>query len=346
MKHFAFLISALVASALCLTACHSDEALPRAYRADMQAAGDSVFMGVNHISSSDLHSLLVVQDGKIVYEKYAVGHSNDELHILWSATKSFTAIAAGFAQQDGLLDWDDLLIDHLPDSLLQLRDTTEEGWNRLTLHHLAIMGSGLPRDTYTDRIRGGEQFSMGKEVMQLHFDTVPGAKWRYNNIDTYMLSLAVVHATGMELEDYLRIKLFEPLGMTDYFYEQDSEGHNPAAFGLHMTSENLARVGQWMLQRGEWNGVQLLNEDYFDRAMQAHIYQVKPAWLTEPSDWFSGYCYQMWHCKKGNAVRFDGMWQQFMIIMPDKNAVAVMTGISTDREAHINCFWEHIYDKL
>lgn len=331
---------------LCLVSCHQNTTLERAYRADLQAAGDSVFLDINHISSSDLHSLLIVQDGKITYERYGIGHDKDEVHILWSATKTFTALAAGFAQQEGLLDWDDLLIEHLPDSLLQLRDTAEEGWNRLTLHQLAIMSSGLPRDTYTDRIRGGEQFSMGKEVMQSHFDTVPGARWRYNNIDTYMLSLAIVHATGMELEDYLRTKLFEPLGITSFYYEKDSEGHNPAAFGMHMKSEDLALVGQWMLQRGEWQGRQLLNEAFFDRAMQAHIYQNKPEWLTEPSDWWSGYCYQMWHCKKGNAVRMDGMWNQFVILMPDKNAVAVMTGISTDREAHINAFWNHIYDKL
>lgn len=340
MKHsFSFLILA----AILLSACGSNE-LPRACRTHLQAAGDSVFLGVNHISSSDLHSLLVVQDGRIVYERYGIGHDADELHILWSATKTFTAIAAGFAWQDGLINWDDKLIDHLPQELLP--DSLDEQWHQLTLHHLLIMASGLPRDRFTDRIRGGEELDMAKEVMAMAFDTTPGVRWRYNNIDTYMLSRAIVHATGMELEDYLNIKLFKPLGITRYYYEKDSQGHNPAAFGLHMTSENLARVGQWMLQKGAWHGRQLLASEFFDRAMQAHIYQNIPASITQPSDWFSGYCYQMWHCKKGNAVRMDGMWNQFVIIMPDKNAVAVMTGISTDREAHINCFWDHVYHLL
>lgn len=291
-----------------------------------------------------MHSLMVVQDGKVIYEKYNTDHSADELHILWSATKTFTALAAGFACQDSLLDLHKPMVlyfrpEELPDS------APEQLW-RVTPYHLLIMASGWDADIITDRMRGGEQFDPVHELLNYTFRDEPGTAWHYNNNDTYMLGVVISRVTGKSLDEYLNEKLFTPLGITNYYYEKDFLGNNLAALGLHMTTEDMAKVGLFMLQRGEWNGQQLLNREWFTDAMRAQIYQNRPDTTLPATDWQSGYCYQMWKCKKGETVRMDGMWGQYVIIMPEKNAVGVMTTICTDRDTQLESFWSRVYDNL
>lgn len=325
-------------------ACRQSQTLPRQLNASLENHFDSVFLDVNGVTASDLHSLMVIQDGKVIYEKYGVGCRPDDLHIMWSATKTFTALAAGFAWQDSLLDLNARLIDYLNPA--ELPDSMSAELQQVTIYNLLTMASGWEADMITNRIRGHEQFSAIQEILHHPFRDVPGHQWRYNNIDTYMLGVAIARVTGMSMEDYLNNKLFTPLGINDYYYQKDSEGYNTAAFGLYLTTESLAKVGMLMLQRGEWQGQQLLSSDWLDMAMQPHTWQLRADTTKAPTDWQSGYGFQMWMCRQPGVVRMDGQWGQYAIIIPDKNAVVAMTTICTERDAQMEAFWKHIYPYL
>ena len=160
MKHSPILLALAVLLTACSTTASSDEQsaykpLPRELNAEFTQAFDSVFYEVNAIPGCNLHSLMVIQDGKIIYERYGMGHNVSELHIMWSATKTFTATAVGFALQDGLLSLDTPVVRYLQD---ELPETLDPYMEKMTLDHLLKMSSGWKADIITNRIKGGEQF--------------------------------------------------------------------------------------------------------------------------------------------------------------------------------------------
>lgn len=346
MKKFLFSVLLFLTMVACNRSANiaSEDALPRAIDTTLTADFDQVFRDVNAVSSSDLHSLMVVKDGEVIYEKYAVGHSEDELHICWSATKSFTALAVGFALQDGLISLDEPVIKYLPAEAIPAEVSPELA--TLTLDHLLKMASGFRFDSISSRIRGGETFDPLKEILARGFVAEPGTHWAYNNSDTYVVAAAIAHVTGRPLEVYLNEKLFRPIGIRSFYFEKDAMCRNPGAFGLHLSTESLAKAGLFMMQHGQWKGQQLLSSDYIDCMMATHIMQGPINPDAEPSDWRSGYCYQMWTCKQNGCTRFDGMWGQYVILMPDKNAVGVMTTLCTDRTVQMDSFWKNVYNKL
>ena len=344
-----FLLLALLPLVACSAPASSAEessnqliykALPRALDTQNAIAFDSVFYKINAIPGCDLHSLMVIKDGKIIYERYGMGHTATELHTMWSATKTFTATAVGFALQDGLLSLDTPVVRYLQD---ELPENLDPYMQKMTLDHLLKMGSGWKTDIITSRIKGGEQFDPVQACLTSPFTHEPGTHWRYNNMDTYLAGVVVQKLTGKTLEAYLREKLLTPLGVDTFCYEVDPRGFNTGAWGMHLTTETLAKLGLFMLQKGNWECEQLLDSTWFDRAMSVQIMQ---AGGPTESDWKSGYCYQSWACHIPGSVRADGMWGQYSIVLPDKNAVVAMTTICTDREAQLNAVWEHVYPHL
>lgn len=327
----------------------------KAISADLIESFDSVFLAVNGAGSSDLHSLMIAQNDSILYERYAIGHDAEELHICWSATKTFTATAIGFAIQEGLLDIHAPLITYLNADEIGCIDSLQAPLKALTIEHLLKMSSGLPTSDFTERIRAGKDVDVWAEVKAATFTHEPGTHWRYNNLDTYLLSLALtrtLEAKGgqigdengiLTLEDYMRVKIFRPLGITDWYFEKDRRGINPGAWGLHLSTESLMRFGIFMLHKGEWQGKQLLNAEWWDTAATPQIYQSE---TPGEGDWNCGYCYQSWACHIPGSFRADGMWGQYILVVPDKQLVGVMTTLCTNRTVQLDAFWKYVYDKL
>jgi len=317
----------------------------------LTASFDSVFLAVNGVSCSDLHSLMVVQHGKVIYEQYGIGHDAEELHVCWSATKTVMALGVGLAVDDSLLDVQQPVASYLP-----LENETDPRWQQLTLDHVLSMTSGLRYDSITDRMRGEEAFDALDEIRGRGFRDEPGHRWRYNNCDSYLAARCVEAVTGKPLCDYIAERIFAPLGISEWHWEKDSEGHCPGGFGLHLSTESLAKIGQLILQKGEWNGQQVVSEEWIKEMTSVHSWQDPDNIPTEEqrsmsyelgaSDWRSGYCYQMWACRAQGATRADGMWGQYVIVLPDKDAVCVMTTICTERSAQMDAFWKYVYEKL
>ena len=354
MKIGRYIATALLVSASLMTSCCT-QSLQRADKATFalfDKAGDKVFEDTWREACNELHGLMILKDGNVVYEEYAPSHTPDQLHIMWSVSKTFTATAVGFAVQDGLLSLDDKVVDYFPESL----PTNPHPWLlEMTLHNLITMSSGL-HDDYIGRASSGEDFDWATLSLASSFDFKPGTMYHYNSMNTYLLSVVVSKVTGKKVVDYLNEKLFSPLGIKEFIWNESPQGYNAGGWGLHITLESLAKMGQFMLQRGEWNGKQLLGKEWFDSAMSPQIMQYEGR-IADPEElqrfkesmardqWHQGYGYQMWCCTDG-AYRLDGAWSQFCVIFPEENAVVATISHASNGATILNSIWNNVLPLL
>ncbi len=292
--------------------------------------------------TNELNSLMVLKDGKVIYEKYDYAHDATCLHIMWSASKTFTATAVGFAVQDGLMTVNDLVADYFEPE--ELGEDPDGYFQKLTVKDLLIMSSGLKRDFIAEP---GDEWLEHPSLCTLKggWEFEPGTKFRYNSMNTYLAGVIVSKVTGKRLSDYLNEKLFTPLGIKEYEWEQSNEGYDYGGWGLFISVENFAKMGQFFLQRGVWEGKRILADSWFDEAMTAQIYQGHDGPTPDGNEWTQGYGYQMWCCTHG-AYRLDGAWGQFCIIIPEKNAVIAMHEHTRNTAAALTAVWKEIYPYL
>lgn len=341
------LISAM--AVICMAACSNNKAgsnaLPRAERTDINTANfDSMFVWMDTRATDELHTVMVVKDDAVIYERYATGHDAEELHICWSASKTFTAIGVGFAAQDGLLDVNDKVIRYFSDE--ELPAERSEWLEELTIKDLLIMSSGFSEDKLG---RAGLLMEDINARIQLivPLDFEPGSRFKYNSMNTYLCADIVQRVTGMKLVDYLKDKLFDPIGIAPetYLWDETKAGVNFGGWGLHITAESLAKAGLFMLHRGVWNGTRLLQDSWFDEAMSPQIIQGGGE-IDPTNDWNCGYGYQMWACQRPGAYRFDGAWGQFCVVAPEKNAVIVLFAHARNTAQILRDCWKYVYDEL
>ena len=296
----------------------------------------------------ELHALMVLKDGKIVYERYSPEMTKETRHVLWSASKTFTATAAGFAVQDGLLDVNDKVVSFFSEDELPCKDSlSAEDYARLqdmTVANLLTMSSGFRNDIIWSLLNLTEKgYSWVKAALAEPVTWTPGSKFAYNSINTFLVSVIVSKVTGMRMDKYLEGKLFKPLGITDWHWDLSPDGYPTGGWGLFLNTESFAKMGQFLLQKGVWNGNRLLNEEWIDEMTSAQIMQDPDA--TEFTDGNSGYGYQVWRCRH-DSYRLDGAYGQFCVEIPEKNAVVAIFEFSHDAGRTLDGLWEFIYPAL
>ena len=201
-----------------------------------------------------MHNVMMLRHGKVIVDTSFEPWSRDRKHMLFSLSKSFTSTAVGFAAQDGLLKTDDRLIDFFPELL-----TNEpcENMRKMTVKHLLTMNTG--HDVEPQHIEDNWE----RYFLRTYIAYEPGTHFLYNTYGTYMLAAIVQKVTGKKLVDYLREKLFDPLEMSkDIWTEESPTGIATGGYGLNVRVEDIAKLGQFYLQKGKWNGKQLLNEEW------------------------------------------------------------------------------------
>jgi CubicO group peptidase (beta-lactamase class C family)/predicted glycoside hydrolase/deacetylase ChbG (UPF0249 family) len=291
-------------------------------------------------SGQELHSVMVLRHGKVVAEKWFEGHGPSIPHVMHSVSKTWTSTAVGFAVQEGLLKVSDKVIKYFPGDL---PEKVSPWLADLEIRDLLTMSVGHSTEPAVD---GTQKDLRWEKVFLAHpIEFEPGTKYLYNSMATYMVAAILQKVTGQTVLDYLYPRLLRPLGITGAFWETSPSGVNCGGWGLHIKTEDMAKLGQFYLQKGKWNGKQLLNEAWIDEATTAHITQ-PPQWFPKDgnpkeSDWVQGYGYQLWRCRH-NAFRADGAVGQFIIIIPDKDAVVVTTANIPDMQGEINLIWKYL----
>lgn len=337
--------------AVCLAACAAapSDALPRGKSPVDVAEFDKVFDDVTATAGDSLHSLMVVKDGKVIYERYAAGHGPDEKHVMHSVSKSFLSMAVGFAVQEGLMSTDDKVLPYFKEDELPAPEERDSRLDDLTVHHLLCMSSGFS----SGNINRGTDNNWAHDIFRIPIAWQPGTRFNYNSMNSYLCSVIVSRVTGQKVNDYLEERLFTPLGITSHRWEESPQGYNAGGWGMYITTESLARISLFVLQRGVWNGKRLLEESWFDKACSPQIMQYAGNGLSEEEaavryagdQWNTGYGYQFWICANGGC-RLDGANGQFGIVMPDKNTVVVTTAYTRNNKVLFYSIWKHIHDLL
>ena len=305
--------------------------------------GISDYLSAVKNSKQDIHSLMIVRHGKVISEQWFGDNAPDKPHGLWSVSKTFTATAIGFAVSENKLKVTDKVISFFPE---QLPAVVSPNLQVLEIHHLLTMSVGHEADVTMRMLSTADDWV--KSFLSIPIEQKPGTEFMYNSLATYMLSAIIQKVTGEKLIDYLTPRLFRPLGITGMTWEESPQGINVGGWGLYVKTEDMAKLGQFFLQKGKWNGRQLLPESWIEEATSSQIASLPPGTKREnlkikpeDSDWLQGYGYQMWRCRN-NGFRADGANGQYIIILPEKEAVIVITANIPDMQAEINLIWDYL----
>jgi len=285
-----------------------------------------------------MHSLMVVRHGRVVAEGWWAPYSADRPQLLYSLSKSFTSTAAAFAQAEGLLDLDDTVVSHFPELNAEITDHRSRS---IRLRHVAAMASGHSREMLaeaamrdpTDLVRG---------FLLIPPDQEPGTVFAYSQPCTYTLASIIQRNAGMPLTEYLRPRLFDPLGIGQVGWHKWPAGYEQGYTGLHARTEDIAKLGQLYLQRGRWGDTQLISKDWVTQATSHQIDTESP---DQPNpDWQQGYGFQFWMARYG--YRGDGAFGQFCVILPEQDTVVATTAATEDMQAVLDALWEHLLPGL
>jgi len=322
-----------------LVAGQTETHLPRSVpeKEGVSSAAIIQFLEAADKSKTSFHSFMLLRHGKVIAEGWWNPYRSDLLHTLYSTSKSFTATAVGFAVHEKLLSLDDKVKSFFPG---QAPDTADIKLEHLTVKDALMMSDGQEPDPTYKIVKDSNWI---RSFLSTPIKYEPGTKFLYNTLGTYMLSAIVQKVTGQPILDYLQPRLFAPLGITGIDWETDSKGVNTGGWGLRLHTEDIAKFGQLFLQKGKWEGKQILPEGWVEEASTMKIMQNPdaPQSKKDSSDWLQGYCYQMWRCRN-NAYRGDGAFGQFMIVMPDQDAAIAITAETADMQEEIDLVWKYL----
>ncbi len=289
----------------------------------------------------NLHSLMVVRHGQVVAEGWWAPYAPQLKHTLYSLSKSFTSTAVGLAVAEGKLTVDDKVISFFK---ADLPATVNENLAAMRVKDLLSMATGHSKDT-TQPMQANGNTNWAKTFLEQPVEHAPGTHFVYNSGATYMLSAIVQQLTGQSILDYLKPRLFGPLGIEGQDWEVDPKGINTGGWGLRLRTEDIAKFGQLYLQKGMWNGKRLLPEAWVAEATQMHIMQPGDEAKRGSSDWLQGYGYQFWRCRH-DAYRGDGAFGQYCLILPNEDAVIAITAETNNLQGVLNAVWSHVLPAL
>lgn len=282
-----------------------------------------------------IHHVMVVRHGTVIAEAHPAPYRAEDAHTLYSCSKTFVALAVGIAVNENRLRLTDRVATFFPD---KLPATVSPRLAQMTVRDLLTMASGIKPDW----VMRNHSTNWVADWLAKDIDYTPGEFFQYDSMCSFMLAAIVQRVTGTTMLDYLDQHLFAPMHITVADWEQSPDGINTGGWGLRLQAEALAKVGILMLNRGMWEGRQLISAEWIDEAVAPHINyaNVKPG--DAPTEGNQGYGYQVWRCKNPRAFRADGAFGQYVVCIPDADIVVVITGMSGSGHGELNCIWQYL----
>ncbi|OZQ70181.1 serine hydrolase [Paenibacillus sp. VTT E-133280] len=302
----------------------------------ISSAAISSFIDAVETQSLGLHSFMLLRHGYVVSEGWWSPYKSDLPHMLFSLSKSFTSTAIGFAVTEKLITLDDAVISFFPE---EAPATITDNLSNMTIRHLLMMGTGHVVDTM-DTLHKSADGNWVKAFFSVPVEKQPGTHFLYNTGATYMLSAILQRVTGQTLLEYLKPRLFAPLGIHGATWQSCPRGINTGGFGLSITTEDIAKFGQLYLQKGIWNNQRILPEQWINEATSKHISNGEG-----DHDWALGYGYQFWRCQH-RAYRADGAFGQLCVVLPDQDAVIAITAATQSIQGILDTVWEHLLPNM
>jgi len=303
-------------------------------RSSPESQGVSSSAVLSFIEAADkeidsMNSFMLLRHGHVVAEGWWAPYSAESPHSLYSLSKSFASTAVGLAIAEGKLGLDDEVLKFFPEDA-----PTDPSNNLKSMRVSDLLRMSTGQQTEPPRTT---KEPWTKTFLAHPVPFKPGTHFLYNTSGTYMLSAIVQKATGMTVLDYLRPRLFEPLGIEHPTWETSPQGISAGGFGLSIRTEDIARFGQLYLQRGKWQGKQVVPEAWVAAATARQTSNGS----NPKSDWDQGYGYQFWRCRNG-AYRGDGAFGQYCIVLPKQDAVIAITSGVKDMQFVLNLVWDKL----
>ena len=302
-------------------------------RLGVDAARILEFLDAVDAAGLDFHSLMILRHGAVAAEGWWAPYQPDDIQLLYSVSKTFLAMAVGIAVGEGRLTTEDLVADLLPDLVPQ---PLPDHLRQLRVRHLLSMASGHTGESLAQIVAMGPD--PVRNFLALTPEEPPGSVFAYNQGNALTLSHIITALTGQRVVDYLRPRLFDPLGIGRAEWLATPNGIDQGFSGLHVTTESVAKLGQLLLQDGRWDGTQLVPADF---VTDCRLPQIGNSRQQTNPDWRQGYGYQMWMCRHG-AQRADGAFGQFAIVLPDLDAVIACTAQIIDMQQQLDLIWAHL----
>ncbi|HZJ78080.1 MAG TPA: serine hydrolase [Clostridia bacterium] len=307
-----------------------------AYPEDVGVSSAKIAEFLEDLDKSDIevHSIMVLREGKVAFEFWHKPYAAHIPHTMYSVSKSFTSAAVGFAVDEGLITVNTKVIDIFPEYRpIQPGENLE----KLTVFHLLTMTAGKDVSFLADKTKN----QWIKDFFDAKWAFAPGERWRYISENTYMLCAILHRVTGMSVIDYLMPRLFEPLGIERPFWETDGNGVEAGGWGLFIKTEDFAKFMLCYSQGGKFDGKQIIPERWAKDSVKALVDNEE----YDAMDCRSGYGYCFWRnhgCP--NSYRADGMFSQFGIVFEDYNAVFIFTSSEVFEQKARDCIWRHFPD--
>ncbi len=257
---------------------------------------------------ANIHSLMLLAQGEVICECSRDGYSGSTWHLSHSMSKTVTGMAIGMLVDDGLLTTDRRLVDIFPEMPYK-----DKKFPQMTVEHLLAMTTGVPFNEF-----GTVTETNWSEVFfgsSLRF--TPGSEFNYNSMNSYILAKIVTKLSGKSLTEFLDERLFGPLEITNYCWENSPESIAKGGWGLYMSAESWAKLGQMVLEDGTFAGRRILSEEWIERSTSAH------AKASEANGDFD-YGYQLWVGRNTDEVLFNGMLGQNVWVCPHNGIVAMI----------------------
>ncbi|MDQ6937676.1 MAG: beta-lactamase family protein, partial [Actinomycetota bacterium] len=312
-------------------------ALPRSAPQAKGVAAKDVLAFLDRLEAEhvELHSLMLLRHGHVLAEGWWDPYHRDGLQLVYSLSKSVTSTAVGFAAAEGRLSLDAPVASFLD------ADATAAGERarRITVRHLLTMSSGHRVDTLPLMVARPDESTVSV-FLSVEPQEEPGHHFLYHNGATATLAAIVQTLVGARLTDYLRPRLFDPIGIGAVAWQQTPAGQDLGFSGLHLTTEAIARFGQLYLADGRWGGQQVLPPGWVAEATRYHVDNAPAADSTRP-DWGQGYGYQFWRGRHG-SYRGDGAYGQFCLVLPEFDAVLAITASTERMQAVLDAVWQHL----
>ena len=276
---------------------------------------------------TEMHHFMALRHGKVICECNFAPYPKGMWHITHSMCKSITGMAIGMLIEEEKLKLDENIYDIFPDHINAFSKIFRPV---ITVENLLTMTSGV---TFNESgiVSGNDWLG---SFLNASVNGKPGTEFQYNSLNTYVLSAIVTKRTGETLTEYLTPRLFGPLGITKYYWETCPKGITKGGWGLFLCAEDMAKLGQLYLQKGKWNGQQLVSEYWIEISTARH--------LKTQNDTY-GYGYQLWMEQRPGSFEYNGMLGQNVIIYPDMDMVLVTN--AGNKEMFQDCIMLNIIRK-
>lgn len=284
------------------------------------------------------HGLMILRHGKVCAEGWWKPYGPDKLHNIHSFTKTFMATALGIVVSEGKLSLTDKVLSFFPE---EAPANPSENLQAMEVRHLLTMNTGQHNEP---AVRGEKEFV--KAFLNWPVEHKPGTWFRYNSNASHMLGNIIYKVTGRTFMDILQQHIFQPMGFGPMECTNMADGLPAAGGGMAITTEDMARLAQLYLNRGEWNGQQLVPKEWIDAAIVPHSDNSNGTHRDGNEDWEAGYGYQIWMNQPLRSYRFDGAFGQEALLFPDQDLAIILNAATGNLGDMFRMIWRLMLDAL